>query len=82
MYDLVKSELIEDGEKFISLMGTHHVQCKGAAFTKNTKSEIVKLSVDGRVTIDAAYFRKVNPNCYRSKTYKVALGGPVGLLLM
>ena len=57
-----RMQLIENGRQFVSLRGTHHVQYQGLAFYKDRFGTLVSVSVDSRIMIDAAYFRKVNPN--------------------
>jgi hypothetical protein len=44
----------------------HHRHCCGSAFFIN-KNEVVKVSVDSRVMLDAAFFREMNPNYARPK---------------
>src|SRR5208282_5027218 len=57
-----RTQLIENGRNFLLYRGTHHIQYQGLAFYKNQYGMPVSVSVDGRAIIDAAYFRKVNPN--------------------
>jgi hypothetical protein len=58
----VKASLLATGRKFISLIGSNHRHCQGAAFTFDEKGELVKLWVNSRIMVDAAFFRKINPN--------------------
>ena len=58
----VRTQLIEIGRQFVSLRGSHHVKYQGLAYYINQEGMVVSVSVDSRVMIDAAYFRKVNPN--------------------
>ena len=44
----------------------HHRYCRGQAFFVK-KEEAVKHSVDSRIMIDAAFFRRMNPNYTRPK---------------
>jgi hypothetical protein len=62
----VEAELVECGQKFIKLMGTHHCHCTGKSFymTKNGPSRV---QIDGRIIVDAAFFREMNPNYSRPK---------------
>jgi len=57
-----RTQLIEIGREFISLRGTHHVHYQGLAYYINQQGMVVMVSVDSRIMIDAAYFRKANPN--------------------
>jgi len=65
-----KAELVECGRKFVSLMGTRHRHCVGAAYTLDSQGNIVRLSVDSRIMVDAAFFRKINPNYSRPRVIK------------
>ena len=49
------------GRKFLKLMNVHHCQYQGIAFYMK-KNRPVKLFVNSRVMVDAAYFREANPN--------------------
>ena len=57
----MKDQLVECGRKFVSMLGAHHRHCRGSAFYMEDR-EPVKVSVDSRVMLDAAFFRKMNPN--------------------
>jgi hypothetical protein len=61
-----KSKLVGCGEKFVSLMGVHHVQYQGNAFSVE-RGEIVKVFVDGRIMVDASHFQEMNPNYVRPR---------------
>lgn len=61
-----RADLIDCGRKFLSLRGMHHRYCRGSAFfIQNDK--MTKILVDGRVTIDTAFFLEMNPNYMRPK---------------
>ena len=60
----IRAHLIECGRKFVSLMGVHHCQFRGPAFFMH-KGEPVQVNVNSRITIDATYFRQINPNYAR-----------------
>ena len=53
------------GRKFLSLMSVHHRQYQGMAFYMK-KGRPVKLFVNSRIMVDAAYFREANPNYARA----------------
>ena len=59
-----KAHLIKCGRKFVSMLGAHHRQCRGTAFYIKD-GEAVTISVDSRVMLNAAFFRKINPNYTR-----------------
>jgi hypothetical protein len=49
-YDEIFRELAENGRRFISLHGSHHVQYRGFAFCFDDEGEIVKRHVDRRIS--------------------------------
>ena len=49
------------GRKFLKLLDVHHCQYQGMAFYMK-KNRPVKLFVNSRIIVDAAYFREANPN--------------------
>jgi len=58
------AHLLECGRKFVSMLGAHHRHCRGTAFYMK-EGEAITVSVDSRVMLDAAFFRKMNPNYIR-----------------
>ncbi|KAH6881134.1 P-loop containing nucleoside triphosphate hydrolase protein [Thelonectria olida] len=58
----VAQELIGCGRRFASLIGIHHQQYEGKAFSYDDKGEIVKRHVKGRIMIDAICFEEQNPD--------------------
>jgi len=56
--------LVDCGRKFIALIGGSHRHCRGTAFYMQDDIAI-QVSVDSRVMIDPAFFRKINPNYSR-----------------
>ena len=57
----VRKELIERGKKFVGMQGMNYRACKGLAFMKK-KRTVAKININGRVMIDPAIFRRINPN--------------------
>ncbi|KAI8959885.1 hypothetical protein F5Y11DRAFT_285538 [Daldinia sp. FL1419] len=57
----LRGSLIERGKKFVSLSGVHYKSHQGMAYYKKKKS-IVKVNIDGRVMVDPAIHRRINPN--------------------
>jgi hypothetical protein len=62
----IRTNLSKCGRKFVSLMGTHHRHCCGEAFFMHD-GDTVRFPVNSRIMIDAAFFRKVNPNYSRPR---------------
>jgi len=59
--DTVKKTLIERGKRFIELAGMNYRFHKGLAFHKKRKT-VFKFNINGRIMIDPAIFRRINPN--------------------
>lgn len=57
----LKETLIERGKKFARLGGVHYKSHQGMAFFKKKKA-IVKVNINGRVMVDPAIHRRINPN--------------------
>lgn len=57
----VRATLIERGKKFAALKGMNYRFHKGMAYTKR-KRQILKININGRVMIDPAIHRRINPN--------------------
>ena len=68
--DGVRELLIERGKKFVALKGMNFRFHKGMAFYKK-KRQVVKVNINGRVMIDPAGHRRINPN-YPVSTVKPA----------
>ena len=66
----VRALLIERGRKFVALKGMNFRYHKGMAFYKK-KRQVVKVNINGRVMIDPAGHRRINPN-YPVSTVKPA----------
>ncbi|KAI2926281.1 hypothetical protein CBS63078_2207 [Aspergillus niger] len=59
--DSVKAKLIERGKKFVALRGMNYRYHKGMAFYKRKRS-VIKVNINGRVMVDPAIHRRINPN--------------------
>lgn len=57
----LRKDLVERGKKFVSLSGVHYKSHQGMAYYKKKKS-IIKVNVNGRVMVDPAIHRRINPN--------------------
>ena len=66
----LKGQLIERGKKFVSLKGMQYRFHNGMAFYKK-KRQIIKVNINGRVMVDPAIHRRINPN-YPISTVKAA----------
>ena len=68
--DSMKKQLIERGKKFVSLKGMQYKFHKGMAFYKK-KRQYIKVNINGRIMVDPAIHRRINPN-YPISTVKPA----------
>jgi hypothetical protein len=57
----LKVKLVERGKQFVSLQGMNYRYYNGMAFTKR-KKQVMKINIDGRIMVDPAIHRRVNPN--------------------
>ncbi|KAH9995334.1 hypothetical protein F4779DRAFT_623208 [Xylariaceae sp. FL0662B] len=57
----LRKDLIERGKKFVSIGGVHFKSHQGMAYHKKKKS-VIKVNINGRVMIDPAIHRRINPN--------------------
>ncbi|KAF1912865.1 hypothetical protein BDU57DRAFT_521434 [Ampelomyces quisqualis] len=57
----IRKQLIERGKKFVALQGMNYRLQKGIAYMKH-KNSVVRFNINGRVMIDPAIFRRINPN--------------------
>lgn len=66
--DRLRERLIERGKKFVSLQGMNYRYHQGMAYTKR-KRQVLKININGRVMVDPAIHRRINPN-YQISTVK------------
>ncbi|KAI7539989.1 hypothetical protein KC331_g9427 [Hortaea werneckii] len=57
----VRKKIIARGEQFVSMEGMQYQFHKGLAFMKK-KKQIAKININGRIMVDPATFRRINPN--------------------
>lgn len=57
----VKKQIIKRGQSFIAMEGMEYKFHKGLAFMKK-KKQVLKININGRVMVDPATFRRINPN--------------------
>ncbi|KXG52455.1 ATPase, AAA-type, core [Penicillium griseofulvum] len=60
--EALRARLIERGKRFVALRGMNYRFHKGMAFYKKKRSLIIKVNINGRVMIDPAIHRRINPN--------------------
>lgn len=59
--EALRARLVERGKRFVALRGMNYRFHKGMAFYKKKRS-FVKVNINGRVMIDPAIHRRINPN--------------------
>ncbi|KAI4216084.1 MAG: hypothetical protein LQ351_001580 [Letrouitia transgressa] len=59
--DSLRTKLIERGRKFVALKGMQYRFHKGMGFYKK-KRQVIKVNINGRVMVDPAIHRRINPN--------------------
>ncbi|VBB76830.1 Putative Putative AAA superfamily ATPases [Podospora comata] len=57
----VREELVERGKKFVGLAGVYYKSHQGMAYYKKKKG-VVKVNINGRIMVDPAIHRRINPN--------------------
>ncbi|KAF2817378.1 P-loop containing nucleoside triphosphate hydrolase protein [Mytilinidion resinicola] len=57
----LKKQLVERGKRFVAMQGMNYRFHKGLAFQKKKKA-VAKVNINGRVMVDPAIFRRINPN--------------------
>lgn len=73
----IREQLIERGKKFVQLQGMNHRYHKGMAYAKR-KKQVLKINIDGRIMVDPAIHRRINPNYPVSTVKKDSLEGNNG----
>ncbi|CAG8255311.1 unnamed protein product [Penicillium olsonii] len=63
-HEQARKILIERGQKFRELAGSHVRYCKGSAFFMN-KGKAIKVNINSRVAVDAVFFHEMQPNYSR-----------------
>ncbi|KAI1206073.1 uncharacterized protein F4807DRAFT_453669 [Annulohypoxylon truncatum] len=57
----LRKDLIERGKKFVGLGGVHYKSHHGMAYHKKKKA-VIKVNINGRIMVDPAIHRRINPN--------------------
>lgn len=57
----LRDDLVERGKKFVALGGVHYKAHEGMAYQKKKKA-VSKIHVNGRIMVDPAIHRRINPN--------------------
>lgn len=73
----IREHLIERGKKFVQLQGMNYRYHKGMAYAKR-KKQVLKINIDGRIMVDPAIHRRINPNYPVSTVKRDSLEGNIG----
>jgi DNA polymerase III delta prime subunit len=57
----LEKQLVERGKKFVALQGMNYRVQSGLGYMKQKRS-VARINIDGRVMVDPAIFRRINPN--------------------
>ncbi|KAF7166805.1 hypothetical protein CNMCM6106_002503 [Aspergillus hiratsukae] len=63
-HEQVRKDLVKRGQTFRNLAGSHTRHCKGSAFFMS-RGKAIKLNINSRVGVDAAFFHEMQPNYSR-----------------
>ncbi|KAK5721385.1 hypothetical protein LTR17_014596 [Elasticomyces elasticus] len=74
--DSVMDKIITRGKRFIALDRMQYKYHHGIAFHKDPKKGVARFNVNGRIMIDSATFRRINPN-YPFRTLDEPMGDDV-----
>lgn len=67
----MKTQLVEYGRKFVSILGAYHRYCRSTAFYIKDR-EVLRVSVNSRIILNTAFFRKINPSYPRPQPDELA----------
>ncbi|KAJ5873293.1 ATPase AAA-type core [Penicillium solitum] len=73
-HEQIRKDLVERGQKFRDLAGSHIKHCKGSAFFMN-KGKAIKVNINSRVAVDAAFFHEMQPNYSRPSLRDIGVKG-------
>lgn len=65
-HERVRKDLVERGQRFRDLAGSHIQHCNGSAFFMN-KGKPFKMKINSRVAVDTAFFYEMQPNYSRPR---------------
>ncbi|KAK5728829.1 hypothetical protein LTR15_001969 [Elasticomyces elasticus] len=74
--DSVMDKIIARGRRFVALDRMQYKYHHGIAFHKDPKKGVARFNVNGRIMIDSATFRRINPN-YPFRTLDEPMGDEV-----
>lgn len=80
-HEQVRKDLVERGQKFRDLAGSHIQDCKGNAFFMS-KGKAVKLNINSRVAVDAAFFHNMQPNYSRPSLRDIGVKDKDGITVI
>ncbi|CAG8022568.1 unnamed protein product, partial [Penicillium salamii] len=80
-HEQVRKDLIERGQKFRDLAGLHVRHCKGSAFFMN-KGKAIKVNINSRVAVDAAFFHEMQPNYSRPSLRDIGVKDKDGIAVI
>jgi hypothetical protein len=77
----VRKDLVERGQKFRDLAGSHIRHCNGSAFFM-IKGKAIRVNINSRVGVDAAFFHEMQPNYSRPSLRDLGAKGKNGIAVI
>lgn len=71
-HEQVRRDLVERGQRFRNFAGSHVQHCQGSAFFMH-KGKAIKVNINSRVAVDAAFFHEMQPNYSRPSLRDIAM---------
>ncbi|KAJ5543903.1 ATPase AAA-type core [Penicillium frequentans] len=71
-HEQVRKDLVERGQRFRNFAGSHFQHCEGSAFFMH-KGKAIKVNINSRVAVDAAFFHEMQPNYSRPSLRDIAI---------
>jgi hypothetical protein len=77
-HEQVRKDLLERGQRFRDLAGSHIQHCKGNAFFMD-KGKAFKVNINSRVAVDATFFHEMQPNYSRPSLRDIGIKDKDGI---
>lgn len=71
-HEQVRKDLVARGQRFRNFAGSHVQHCEGSAFFMH-KGKAIKVNINSRVAVDAAFFHEMQPNYSRPSLRDIAI---------
>ncbi|KAL2840807.1 P-loop containing nucleoside triphosphate hydrolase protein [Aspergillus pseudoustus] len=75
----VREDLVKRGQKFRDLAGSHIRHCNNGSAFFISKGKVIKVNINSRVAVDAAFFHEMLPNYSRPSLRDLGVKGNNGI---